>query len=211
MPTAFTAGILDGTINTFEEYAKPLARQFGALIHLRDETNNSPYRPLDVDCEYETGRLAEAYKSLEEYKTKSDKEFLDEYLATAKSELQRFEESIAKCREYEKRLRRFLAVAQDYKPPTSEHKGIKRLMIEQLETTIEHDCDVKYYLQAMERWEEELLNFDVSKLREELIQSEEKNIADLKERIQHSKERRVNANRWAEQYFQSIKLELPPI
>jgi hypothetical protein len=37
MPTGYTAGVADGTITEFREYALLCARAFGACIMLRDE------------------------------------------------------------------------------------------------------------------------------------------------------------------------------
>lgn len=45
MPTGYTAGILDGEINTFEEFAKTCMRAFGATIHMRDEPLSKTYEP----------------------------------------------------------------------------------------------------------------------------------------------------------------------
>ena len=36
MPTGYTAGILEGKIKTFPEFAKICMRAFGAAIHMRD-------------------------------------------------------------------------------------------------------------------------------------------------------------------------------
>ena len=45
MPTGYTAGIADGTITNFEQYALRCIRAFGATMHLRDESLEHEYEP----------------------------------------------------------------------------------------------------------------------------------------------------------------------
>lgn len=42
MPTGYTAGIIDGKIKDFKEFAKLCSRAF--IVHLRDEPINSEYK-----------------------------------------------------------------------------------------------------------------------------------------------------------------------
>ena len=44
MPTGFTAGILDGKINSFREFALVCVRAFGAAAHMRDDGLNIEYK-----------------------------------------------------------------------------------------------------------------------------------------------------------------------
>lgn len=43
MPTGYTADLVDGKINTVEEYAKLCMRAFGATLHMRDEPLDKQY------------------------------------------------------------------------------------------------------------------------------------------------------------------------
>jgi hypothetical protein len=52
MPTGYTAGILDGKINTFPEFATECMKAFGACIHMRDDDISTTYRPRKVDDYY---------------------------------------------------------------------------------------------------------------------------------------------------------------
>ncbi len=61
MPTGYTAGILDGKITTFQQFAKQCMRAFGATIHMRDD---------DMDAEI-TPRTPSDYYSKEIEKAKN--------------------------------------------------------------------------------------------------------------------------------------------
>ena len=68
MPTGYTAGVQDGSIKTFKDYASLCARAFTALIELRDEPftprlpdeikSNTTYTEKKI--EEDAQRLAEA-------------------------------------------------------------------------------------------------------------------------------------------------------
>jgi len=209
MPTGFTAGILDGTITTFEEYAKPLARQFGALMHMRDEPNNAPYKLMKADTEYYQSRLREAKDKLIRIISKTEQEFLEEEIENFKELRAKYHDIIEKKKRNKIVLEKYLSVAKEYEPPTSGHNGIKALMIEQLESTIESDCDDSYYQKSLMQIAESEENIDPVRLKSEKIQHVEKEIRRIESSIKGEKETTQKCNLWAKQYFQSIKLELP--
>ena len=43
MPTGYTAGIIDGKTETFQDFAKQCMRAFGVTIHMRDENMDKGY------------------------------------------------------------------------------------------------------------------------------------------------------------------------
>ena len=57
MPTGYTAGIIDGKTETFQEFAKQCMRNFGACIHMRDENMGKEYEPIQVKLD--NGKLIE--------------------------------------------------------------------------------------------------------------------------------------------------------
>ena len=57
MPTGYTAGILDGTVKDFNEFAKKCSRAF--MIHLRDEPFDSEYKKREPS-DYHSKNLKEA-------------------------------------------------------------------------------------------------------------------------------------------------------
>ena len=46
---------------------------------------------------------------------------------------------------------------QKWHPPTTEHKGIKDFMIDQIEKTIDSDCETKYHYEELAKIELKLL------------------------------------------------------
>ena len=63
MPTGYTAGIIDGKTETFQEFAKQCMRAFGATIHMRDENMDKEYEPR-TPSDYHTKALEEAKEKL---------------------------------------------------------------------------------------------------------------------------------------------------
>lgn len=139
MPSGYTAGVQDGSIKTFEEYALGCARAFGACITLRDEPQGAEIPEFAVDDFY-TRRLSDANNELASFKAMTDgqlravceKEWEEEVrAASAKAE---------KKREEENRYRSMLDQARKYRPPTKDHAEFAKFMVDQLEESIRFDC-----------------------------------------------------------------------
>ena len=71
MPTGYTAGIIDGSIKTFEQYAKTCVRAFGAAIHMRDDSLSEEYVPREPG-DYHLNALNRAKKQLNQSKKMTD-------------------------------------------------------------------------------------------------------------------------------------------
>lgn len=144
MPTGYTSAVQDGTITEFSDFAMRCARNFGALILMRDD-------PMDAS-------VPDEFKPSDHYaKTKAEAEArLAELVAmdagtahdAAKAE---FEAACADVRDYrqkaeteKKRYRAMLDQVMAWTPPTPDHEGLKRFMIQQLQESIEHDCDTSW-------------------------------------------------------------------
>jgi hypothetical protein len=136
MPTGYTAGIEDGTIATFREYALTCARAFGALIEMRDHSLDAPipdelkpdsyYVKSVQSAEVELGKLiamseAEADAAARERHEAAIK-YHDEYLAKNKLERERYAAMRAKV--------------EAWTPPSPEHVRMKEFMLQQIEISL---------------------------------------------------------------------------
>ena len=98
----------------------------------------------------------------------------------------------------------FLEKAKQYVPPTENHQGIAKFMIEQLEKTIEFDCNSNYHI-------DELITIDskIEKVNADDIRSEMK-VKATKDIAYHTKEHEADVkrcrehNQWYEDFIKSL-------
>lgn len=57
MPSGYTSDIYHGKDVTFKEFALKCARNFGALMHMRDESLDTPIRLKNLEDSYHKNEL----------------------------------------------------------------------------------------------------------------------------------------------------------
>jgi len=137
MPTGYTAPVVDGEITELKEFVWRCARAFGALVYLRDSplTNERPESVTGGhDSEkYHVENLDKDQTRLVWWTNASDEEVqakMDEYNAEAVEENAKY---LAKHNAELERLNAMQAKVEAWEPPTEDHKGLKRFMLEQLD------------------------------------------------------------------------------
>jgi hypothetical protein len=140
VPTGITQPIYEGKDITFAEFVWRCARQFGALMHMRDDALDAPIRKRSDFGSYHKDELKKATARLAQLRKMSakmaDAEAEREYTEAAKSVNDAIAESYA-------RRERYLAMLGQidvWDPPTEEHAELKRYMVKQLSESMEHDC-----------------------------------------------------------------------
>jgi hypothetical protein len=132
MPTGFTDHLLDKDLS-FPDFAKICARAFGALVEFRDDalTANIPENiPID---NYHLLRLKDAEKKLKEFKLKNDKVLRDQFVKEQKESLESNKKYLDREREENKKYDDMKNKVLSWEPPTSEHFGLKKFMLEQID------------------------------------------------------------------------------
>lgn len=142
MPTGYTSIVAENENFTFPEFAMRCARNFGALIMMRDEPLDAhipeKFEPSDYyKNEYERAKAAydnfianpPTYEDLEKQ--------YNEYVA---HETEHFVAESAEKDIKRKRYNAMLSKVLEWQPPTPEHEGLKKFMIDQLHDSIESDC-----------------------------------------------------------------------
>lgn len=205
MPTGYTAGILDGKVNTFEEFATVCTRAFGATIHMRDDSLDSPYEPR-TPSEYYSNSIISKKETLERYKTLTDEELSKEFEDKMNKDLKYYKEKLEESSKNLEKLNSILESAKSWIPPTEDHKGFRDFMINQLEETIEWDGDSSYYVNKIIEIEKQLSEgIDPKSERESAIKELEKQISYYEIEYQKELERCKKSNSWMESFFESIK------
>lgn len=197
MPTGYTAGIIDGTTETFQDFAKQCMRAFGATIHMRDESMNKEYEPR-TPSDYHIKALAKAKEKLKQAEIFTDAELIEMRTKELEESKKHHLESIAKTKVTRAKLEEFLSKAIEFKVPTPEHEGLKNFMVEQLKSTIDFDGKTDYHDKALPEIEMELKNIDANQIRFSLIESAKYDISyHLKEHKAELK-RCSESNAWVE-------------
>ena len=204
MPTGYTAGIIDGKVKTFQEFAKQCMRAMGACIHMRDESFDKPYEPRTPSSFY-SDELKKYKEELENLKTFCDQDFVNNKRKDLQKDKEYHLESIKTAKKDAEILNDFISKANKYKPPTEEHQGIKKFMLQQLQITLEQHGDTEYHDKALIDISLELENLECNKIRIELKESILKQIEYYQGEYRKELERCKNSNEWVEVFIKSLK------
>lgn len=149
MPTGYTADIPKGI--TFEQYALNCARAFGALVTMRDDPKDAPIPDELQPSSHSSDLLKKVKARLAELESMAEEDIEREaersHRDAEKHRLGRLDE-IAK---QEAAYREMLAKVNSWTCPTPDHQEFGNFMREQIEKTIDFDCDAKYYSEPTPR------------------------------------------------------------
>mgnify|MGYP003442462256 CR=1 FL=1 len=139
MPTGYTADLHAGEPQTFPQFALACARNFGALILMRDD-------PPDAEIPDRFEPSTYYAEALEEAKARYDQlqamtvEQADQAAAEAHAEaFKSWADSKAKAEAVVARYQAMRAEVEAWEPPTAEHQGLKEFMLSQLDESIRFD------------------------------------------------------------------------
>ena len=205
MPTGYTAGILDGKVNTFEEFATVCTRAFGATIHMRDNPMDSPYEPR-TPSDYHTNSIQSKRERLEEIESMSDEKIVEDFNTQLEEDLKYHQTKMEEDKRNLEKLNSMLESAKSWIPPTEDHQPFRNFMIEQIESTIKVDGDPSYHVNKMvgiKKQMEEGIN--PKEYREETIQEIKGQISYHETEYQKELVRCKDSNDWMDKFFESIK------
>ena len=205
MPTGYTAGILDGKVNTFEEFATVCTRAFGATIHMRDNPMDSPYEPR-TPSDYHTNSIQSKRERLEEIESMSDEKIVEDFNTQLGEDLKYHQIKMEEDKRNLEKLNSMLESAKSWVPPTEDHQPFRNFMIEQIESTIKVDGDPSYHVNKMvgiKKQMEEGIN--PKEYREETIQEIKSQISYHETEYQKELVRCKDSNDWMDKFFESIK------
>lgn len=138
MPSGYTAPIEEEANFTFDQYVWRCARAFTPLMHMRDEPWSAPIK-LTATAEdfsqnaYHTKQVQDEQDELAALEKLSTAEVDQGALASHERAVKRWEASEVKRKDKVQRYDAMLAKCRAFDPPTTEHEGLQRFMIEQIE------------------------------------------------------------------------------
>ena len=205
MPTGYTAGILDGKVNTFEEFATVCTRAFGATIHMRDNPMDSPYEPR-TPSDYHTNSIQSKRERLEEIESMSDEKIVEDFNTQLEEDLKYHQTKMEEDKRNLEKLNSMLESAKSWVPPTEDHQPFRNFMIEQIESTIKVDGDPSYHMNKMVEIKKQMEEgINPKEYREETIQEIKSQISYHETEYQKELVRCKDSNDWMDKFFESIK------
>lgn len=150
MPTGYTVKIKDDV--SFAEFALNCARAFGACISLRDEPGGGERIPESfAPSSYHIDAADKAKTRLMQLKDLSEEECEIKALEVYKQAEDRRLENLRENNDLLKKYLMMLERINAWEAPTPDHIKLKEFMIEQVRTSIKHDCSNGYYEKRTER------------------------------------------------------------
>jgi hypothetical protein len=132
MPTGYTAIIEERADLTFREFALRCARGMGACVMQRDDPmDDLPKAPEASD--YHIKALAQATVRLVELRGLSVEGVRALWQADCDGNAKINAEQTSKCAEVKRRYDAMRAHVEAWTPPTKEHDGLRRFMLEQID------------------------------------------------------------------------------
>jgi hypothetical protein len=178
MPTGYTSKLVSEG-QSFPEFAMRCARNFGALIMMRDEPLDAPIPEQFEPCDYCEKRLAEARATKARLLAMTMQE-ANEFGATKKSErITELKDWLDKDTQENTRLSEMERQVVAWQPPTKNHQGLKEFMLEQIETSMndtdyitdelmkaEETLSIEFYLKALDDAERDISYYEAEMVNE---------------------------------------------
>ena len=199
MPTGYTADIEKGI--SFRQFAMRCAHNFGACISIRDESWDKEIpEKFESDTYHKKEEINKKEAQLDRLLAMPDDECEERAREQYYSELGYLKESIEKDKKLAQKYRLMLHSIEEWNPPTSDHKGLKKFMREQVEESLKFDCGTDYFEECLTKlkrktgkeWKEQ----QRAKLQDDIAYHKNE---DLKER-----ERAQKATEWIQALRKSL-------
>ncbi|MBC6695274.1 hypothetical protein H9L25_00585 [Terrisporobacter mayombei] len=150
MPTGYTCKVQDGSVVELKDYILNCARQFGALVHMREDGKNAEIRYREVS-DYHLNELNKAYARLEEIKKMTDKEIQRKIDQNYEENIKSIDRMLKNKEDSKKKYLAMIEKVNEWIPPTENHENLKEFAIKQLQDSIKWDCDCTYLKQEIRK------------------------------------------------------------
>jgi len=172
------------------------ARAFGATIEMRDEPLSAPIPEEFKATTYHAKNLEESKVRLVELAAMPPEEAAARALESYNAECARRAEYERERKAKEQRYVRMLAKAHVYVAPTPDHEGLRSFMIDQLQRSIDFDCNFKH---------PPLAQVDGQAWLNEQIESAAKDVKYHAEAVQKELELSAQRTAWVKALRESLK------
>jgi len=147
MPTGYTDCISKEA--SFKEFATHCAYAFGALVAFRDSGVRDELPKKIEASDYHKKRINELKQEQRNLKTTDQGKYNREQ---HKKDIAYYEGRINEANSLREKYNAMLEKVRAWQPPTPDHDGMKKFMIEQITMSIEGDCDTSYYKEKLNNY-----------------------------------------------------------
>ena len=194
MPSGYTSDIADGKDVSFNDFALKCARAFGACIEQRDDNAND--KPKLIERNNEDNYHLEELEKAKMWKSPTKEEF-DDYVTESSAY---YNEQIDKQNKLKVSYEDMLVKANKWVPPTTEHEGLKKFMIEQLSESLRHDCGNDYQRELLQ-----INSYTHAEYVDDMRDSNKRNIEYHTEQLKKDNKRVDTRNAWISALYKSLE------
>lgn len=197
MPTGYTAAIADDI--TFDEFVMGCARGMGALVMMRDEPMNAPIPERFEPSDYHTKKIAEANATVARLAGMTEAEAEQAASEAYEAAIAAQAAAILRNDTLREKYEAMLSKVKEWKSPSADHDGFKSFMVDQVTSSIDFDCDNRYYREQKQakltgsEWRAQ----EEAKARKDIAYHEAENAKEI--------ERTEARNAWLRQLRESLK------
>lgn len=199
MPTGYTYAVQNGEDKTLEDYILKCARNFGALMHMRDEPMSAEIRYLE-ESDYHPNKVKYYYSQLAEYGAMNEEDWQISLDEEHQSQIDKREKRIDAFYEERQRVARMLSKVVKWQPPTEEHEGLKHFAISQLELILngEYGVNNETFLYK------EIKKPSLEEYKTEKITHAREMISYHNKRMEEDRKSNKKINKWISDLFDSL-------
>lgn len=194
--TGLTARALEKRM-TFKQFALLIARQFGACITMRDDDMDAEIPAEFKPDDYHLRAKAKAEKRLAQLRAMTSTEIANELRALQREERAEAAAVRKEHAETNAYFQKLLMEVRDWQAPSPDHEGMKKMMVEQIEMSIESNDYADERVKQVEALTPE-------RYLQEQIQEAEHDITYHAKGYAEEVERVAGRNRWLKQLRESL-------
>lgn len=204
MPTGYTAYIEDGDITTGKDFLKLCTRAFGVAIDQKDDPLSVPTKTKFEPSQHYIDAYNRACDALRDAKTIS----FNEAKLRLKSKYHKKVDDYKRLAEKYSDLRnKYLKVRQDvetWTPPTSEHDGLKKFALEQIDMCIPSNKTIAEFINKSNE-PLDLSDEAIAKFIEDNISQCKNSVEYYKKSMDAEYERVKEKQEWMDKFLKSLE------
>ena len=194
--TGYVHHMIDNN-QTFAQFALTCARNFGALILMRDESMDAPIPERFEPPDFHRKQASDAEGELETFSAMSAGERREWAVRNIREQLEYWRKYEKEAQDRAGKIRDMLAEVRAWQSPSDDHDGLKRFMAEQLESSLPGD----YYAEEIAKW----MTLDPTAHAEAHLKRLREQIAYHHKEYVEEVSRTEQRNRWLAQLRRSLK------
>ena len=201
MPSGYTEGIRNGTINDLNDFVWTCARGFGAFVTQKDDFDELPILK-EKPYPYYKNQIKKSLKEKQKYNEYTEDDWQNEYSKYVKTQLENINDNIKEKEELKEKYENILKQVKDWIPPNEDFYELKSFMIKQLEESIDLDCEISFWKEQKNK----ILNLNVETYKQDTINNIEEYLLSSKRYYKEEVERVKSRNQWKQQLVDSVGL-----